>query len=214
MPCPRSERAGAADMVNDRFSSAQPPGETFDELLARLEAEAGITSEPATTTNGNRSDPLRQGGSHGSHPLPDRFERIGASVFDRLTELMTWSDILEPLGWQQVRPPDAATAEAWKRPGGTHPVSAKVLKAAPWALVNWSEDSGLPVGAGQKQTMARVLAHFHYSRNESALAKDRCITRSFLPSASLSFFRAHRSMNATPIAPTAPASAPKMAAMP
>jgi hypothetical protein len=62
---------------------------------------------------------------------------------------MTWAGILAPLGWQQVRPPDAAAVEAWKRPGGTHPVSAKVLKAAPYVLVNWSEDSGLPVGAGR-----------------------------------------------------------------
>jgi hypothetical protein len=148
-------------MVNDMSSSAEPPGETFDELLARLEAEAGIAPQSAAAANGKHYD-----------PLPDGFERVGASVFDRLTELMTWADILKPLGWQQVRPPDAAAAEAWKRPGGTHPVSAKVLKAAPYVLVNWSEDSGLPVGAGQKITMARALAHFHYSRNESALAKD------------------------------------------
>jgi hypothetical protein len=148
-------------MVNDIFTSAEPPGGNFDELLARLEAQAGITPQPSHGANGNHSD-----------SLPDGFERVGASVFDGLAELMTWADILEPLGWQQVRPPDAATAEAWKRPGGTHPVSAKVLKAAPYALVNWSEDSGLPVGADQKLTMPRVLAHFHYSRNESALAKD------------------------------------------
>jgi hypothetical protein len=144
-------------MVNE---TPEPLGENFDELLARLEAEAGITPQPAAA-DGNHSD-----------PLPDGFERIGARVFDRLAELMTWADILAPLGWQQVRAPDAATAEAWRRPGGTHPVSAKVLKVAPWALVNWSEDSGLPVGAGQKITMPRALAHFHYSRNLSALAKD------------------------------------------
>jgi hypothetical protein len=148
-------------MVNDLYGTPDPPGEGFDELLARLEAEAGITPKPTAATNGNHSN-----------PLPDGFERIGASVFDRLAELMTWADILEPAGWTQVRPPDAATAEAWKRPGGTHPVSAKVLKAAPWALVNWSEDSGLPVGAEQKLTMARVVAHFDYSRDLNALAHD------------------------------------------
>jgi hypothetical protein len=109
-------------MVNDMFTPAEPPDENFDDLLARLEAEAGIT----TATNGKSN----------SDPLPDRSERIGASIFDRLAELTTWADILEPAGWTQVRPPDAATAEAWKRPGGTHLVSAKVLKAAPWALVN------------------------------------------------------------------------------
>jgi hypothetical protein len=148
-------------MVNELYGAPEPPGEGFDELLARLEAEAGITPEPTAATSGNHSD-----------PLPDGFERIGASVFDRLAELMTWADILEPAGWTQVRPPDAATAEAWKRPGGTHPVSAKVLKAAPWALVNWSEDSGLPVGAEQKLTIARVVGHFNYGRDLSALAHD------------------------------------------
>jgi hypothetical protein len=150
-------------MVNELYGTPETPGEGFDELLARLEADAGITPPHPGATNGKAKD---------SDPLPDGFERIGASVFDRLTESITWADILEPLGWQSVRAPDAATAEAWKRPGGTHPVSAKVLKAAPYILVNWSEDSGLPVGAGQKITMARALAHFHYSRNESALAKD------------------------------------------
>ncbi len=94
------------------------------------------------------------------------------SVFDRLAELVDWADIMEPLGWSCVRPPDASTLEAWRRPGGTHPVSAKVLKDAPYVLVNWSEDSGLPSGAGQKLTKARVLAHFHYGGDESAFAKD------------------------------------------
>ena len=150
-------------MVNELCGTPEPPGEGFDELLARLEADAGITPPQPRSTNGKAKDP--------DH-LPDGFERIGASVFDRLAELITWADLLAPLGWQSVPPPDAATAEAWKRPGGTHPVSAKVLKAAPYVLVNWSEDSGLPVGADQKMTMARALAHFHYSRNESALAKD------------------------------------------
>jgi hypothetical protein len=67
-------------MVNELYGTPEPPGETFDDLLARLEAQAGITPEPtaATSNNGKHSD-----------PLPDRFERIGASVFDRLTELIT-----------------------------------------------------------------------------------------------------------------------------
>jgi hypothetical protein len=65
MPGHRSKRAGAADMVNDMFSSAQPPGETFDDLLARLEAESGITPEPAAAASNNskHSDPLPLGSS-------------------------------------------------------------------------------------------------------------------------------------------------------
>ena len=38
--------------------------------------------------------------------------------------------------------------------------------------MNWSEDSGLPSGAGQKLTKARVVAHFHYAGDESVFAKD------------------------------------------
>ena len=96
----------------------------------------------------------------------------GSSVFDKLAELVTWADILAPHGWQQVRPPDAATEEAWKRPGGTHPVSAKVLKANPRVLVVHSEEAGLPAGAGQRLTKARTLAHLNYGGDESVFAKD------------------------------------------
>jgi hypothetical protein len=63
------------------------------------------------------------------------------------------------------------TLEAWHRPGGTYQVSAKVLKANPHVLVVHSEDAGLPSGAGQKNTKARVLAHLHYRGDESAFAK-------------------------------------------
>jgi len=151
-------------MVNDdTFMSPEPPSETFDEMLARLEAEAGITAEPTTPAAANGKGP---------NLVPNGFEQIGACVFDTLTESVSWADILGPAGWTQEDAPDNATAEAWKRAGGTHPVSAKVLKVNPHVLVNWSEDSGLPVGAGQKRTKPRVLADLHYNGNESALAKD------------------------------------------
>jgi hypothetical protein len=94
-------------------------------------------------------------------------------VFDQLDQHADWyDDILASNGWAEVKPGDSQTLRAFRRPGATHPISAKVLKANPHVLVNHSEDSGLPVGAGQKLTKARVLAHLHYRGNESALAKD------------------------------------------
>jgi hypothetical protein len=155
-------------MVN--LFGPRPPRtrENFDEMLARLEAEVGITPEPAKAASANSTD--GSGTSTAGHeyqtPGPP-----GSSAFDRLAELASWADILERAGWIQVQPGDSATLEAWRRPGGTHPVSAKVLKDAPYALVVWSEDAGLPAGPGQNLTKARVLAHLHYGGDESALAK-------------------------------------------
>jgi hypothetical protein len=92
------------------------------------------------------------------------------SVFDKFSEAASWADILEPLGWTQVKPADSATKEAWQHPTATHPISAHVLKAAPYAIVNWSENSGLPVGADQDLTKAKVYAILNYGGNQSAAA--------------------------------------------
>jgi hypothetical protein len=71
----------------------------------------------------------------------------GASVFDQLDEHADWyDDILASKSWAEVKPGDSQTLRAFRRPGATHPISAKVLKVNPHVLVNHSEDSGLPVG--------------------------------------------------------------------
>jgi hypothetical protein len=59
----------------------------------------------------------------------------GVGPFDKLDELAEWSDILDPVKWESVKPADADTQEAWRHPGATHPISAKVLKAKPHVLV-------------------------------------------------------------------------------
>jgi len=82
----------------------------------------------------------------------------GAGPFDKLADLATWADILEPADWGKVEPGDAATLEAWQHPAATHPISAKVLKTNPHVLVVWSDDCGLPAGADQKNTKGRVYA--------------------------------------------------------
>jgi hypothetical protein len=136
--------------------------ETFDEMMAQLEAEAGITPKAAP------QPAVSSGNGAGGH----EYQKPGSSTFDRLAQLTSWADILEPAGWTQVNPQDSAALEGWRRPDGTHPVSAKVLKANPHVLVVWSEDAGLPAGPDQKNTKARVLAHLYYGGDESALARD------------------------------------------
>jgi hypothetical protein len=126
-------------------------------IIAQHKAEQARSEPPPAKVNGSSSN---------------GYETVNPGIFDKFAQLATWADILQPAGWKQVKPPDAATSEAWQRPGGTHPVSAKVLKANPHVLVVHSEDAGLPVGGGQKQTKARLHAHLHYGGNESAFAKD------------------------------------------
>jgi hypothetical protein len=99
------------------------------------------------------------------------YESNGDSVFDRFADAASWADILEPAGWVSVRPGDSATLEAWRHPNATHPISAHVLKAAPWAIVNWSENSGLPVGKDEKLNKAKVYAHLNYNGDLSTASK-------------------------------------------
>jgi hypothetical protein len=136
-------------------------GDIIDEEYARL----GRDKQTAASNDAKANGSSAAGHDYQSPGSP------GSNLFDRLAKLTSWADILEPAGWTQVRPPDAMTLGAWHRPGGTYEVSAKVLKANPHVLVVHSEDAGLPSGAGQKNTKARVLAHLHYRGDESAFAK-------------------------------------------
>jgi hypothetical protein len=97
----------------------------------------------------------------------------GAGPFDKLDDLATWADILggPAPNWVKVKPSDAETLEAWQHPNATHPISAKVLKANPHVLVVWSTNCGLPAGAEQDLTKARVYAHLWHNGDESAAAK-------------------------------------------
>lgn len=89
-----------------------------------------------------------------------------ANVLEQLAEACDWADILEPDGWTSVRVTDAA--QGWRRPGGTHSISAKVLRENEHVLVVHSEDAGLPTGAGQRLTKGRVYAHLHHAGDLSA----------------------------------------------
>jgi hypothetical protein len=91
---------------------------------------------------------------------------------DRLAETAEWEDILVyGAQWKTAKPQDRETLKAFKRPGGTYDISAKVLKANPHVLVVHSDAAGLPSGKGQKLTKGRVYAHLHYSGDQSTAAK-------------------------------------------
>jgi hypothetical protein len=103
---------------------------------------------------------------------PDPFSTSnGAGPFDKLAGLATWTDILEPAGWESVTPGDADTLEAWRHPNATHPISGKILKSNPHVLVAWSTNCGLPDGPEQKNTKGRVYAWLWHYGDESAAAK-------------------------------------------
>jgi hypothetical protein len=95
----------------------------------------------------------------------------GDGVLDRFDQAADWADILEPAGWTEAKPQDRETLQAWKRPGGTYDISAKVLKANPHVLVVHSDAAGLPYGPKQKNTKGRVYAHLHYAGDLSAASK-------------------------------------------
>jgi hypothetical protein len=107
-------------------------------------------------------------------PQQPKWENIhgtGDSVLDKFSNIAEWKDILVPAGWTEAKVQDSDTAEAWKRPGGTSPISAKVPKVAPETIVVWSTDAGLPSGPDQKLNKAKVYAHLHYGGDLSAASK-------------------------------------------
>jgi hypothetical protein len=90
---------------------------------------------------------------------------------DRLAETAEWEDILVyGAQWETAKPQDRETLKAFKRPGGTYDISAKVLKANPHVLVVHSDAAGLPSGPGQKLTKGRVYAWLHHSGDIKAAA--------------------------------------------
>jgi NAD(P)-dependent dehydrogenase (short-subunit alcohol dehydrogenase family) len=106
-------------------------------------------------------------------PQQPKWETVngtGDSVLDKFSNVATWSDILMPLGWTEAKVQDSDTLEAWKRPGGTDPISAKVPKVAPGTIVVWSTDAGLPCGPDQK-LKSEVYARLHYGSDLSAASK-------------------------------------------
>jgi hypothetical protein len=116
MPRHRSERGGA-DVVTP-FSESRESKKVVSvtELLDQFKAE----TEP---------DAPQQ-------PKWETVNGTGDSVLDKFSNVATWSDILMPLGWTEAKVQDSDTLKAWKRPGGTDPISAKSRKSRPAQLLS------------------------------------------------------------------------------
>ena len=127
---------------------------SITELLDQHRAQTETTPEPPPSSTAHHWETV-----------------TGDSVLDKFSNLATWNDILVPAGWTEAKVQDTDTLQAWKRPGGTYDISAKVPKVAPGTIVVYSTDAGLPAGPGQKLNKAKVYAHLHYGGDLSAASK-------------------------------------------
>jgi hypothetical protein len=99
-----------------------------------------------------------------------------------IDETCTWADILEPGGWAFVAD-ESDGAQRWLRPGDAS--SEYSARAYEHNLVCHSESAGLPSGAGQRLTKARVYAYLWHgdSVSEAVKALLRGENRGSLPAA-------------------------------
>lgn len=90
-------------------------------------------------------------------------EFIDSDIFDVFTSEVPWSEILEPHGWTYVG--QSGKDEKWLRPDKSEGHSALCGR---YAMTNFSETAGVPVGAGKKLTKFRVWAHLDHGGDEKA----------------------------------------------
>lgn len=102
--------------------------------------------------------------------------------FDALGEVCEWRDLLEACGFTYVRS-ERDGAELWKYSGSSSS-SEYSVRAWPHALVNHSETTPLPVGAGHRLTHGKVFAHWYHRGDTSAAGKDLIAAAAGNPSAS------------------------------
>ena len=151
MPRHRSERGGA-DVVTP-FSESRESKKVVSvtELLDQFKAE----TEP---------DAPQQ-------PKWETVNGTGDSVLDKFSNVATWSDILMPLGRTEAKVQDSDTLEAWKRPGGTDPISAKVPKSRPAQSLSLVNRRRATMRARPETQQVKVYAHLHYGSDLSAASK-------------------------------------------
>lgn len=127
------------------------PGETF--TVEELAEYVGYSGPQERTVTSERTGEVRTG-----------------SPFDVLAGF-PWEWILEPAGWQLVGADDRQ--EKWLRPGDTTSAhSAIIYRDQPNVIVNYSDNSGLPKGEGQRLTKGRVAARLYYGGRNDHLAGD------------------------------------------
>ncbi|MFD9515916.1 hypothetical protein [Streptomyces sp. NPDC059979] len=151
------------------------PLDVMRDTVARLAPAAHAVLNKAAAEKQTRKD-TRVGGAPVPAPRPPRPPSgSGVGVFDILASVLTFRDVLEPLGWTYRG--TSGGREKWLRPAGADggAESDYSLICDDHVAVNWSERSGLPVGqqsAGRKLTVPTLWAHLHYGGNESDAARD------------------------------------------
>lgn len=99
----------------------------------------------------------------------------GNGPFNVLADMLTFRDLLEPAGFT-YEGTNSDGREKWLRPamGGDRPSSAYSLLCDDHVAVNWSERSGLPVGAlppGKKLTVPMLYTSLNYGDTEKAASE-------------------------------------------
>ena len=97
--------------------------------------------------------------------------RSDRGAIDRWAENTTWGEVVEPHGWTKLQEYEDGHAE-WTRPGNPSSERSAVtdFEGVP-VMVVFSENAGLPVGAGHKLTKFRVYAHLNFGGDEAAAAQ-------------------------------------------
>lgn len=153
----RAESKGfSVDDVGDLGRILRPPG-TFNRKLKEEAREVKLFRQTDTQY------PIVELASMGIPPAP----RTHSEIMDE-SGLGSWAEILEPHGWTLVKKGEDGYAE-WHRPGKNDgPISATTGKYGVPVLVNFSSNSGLPVGPGQRLTKFKVWAHLNYNGDLAA----------------------------------------------
>jgi hypothetical protein len=101
---------------------------------------------------------------------PSNFTPGGIGPFDALAEVAEWRDLLEPNRCAYIRS-ERDGAELWKYSGSSSS-SEYSMRAFAHVLVNHSESTPLPVGAGHRLTHGRVFAWWNHRGDTSAAGRD------------------------------------------
>lgn len=152
---------------------------TLDELIEivdRLAPDAHAVMAQAAQEKKQRAAQRQQRPMPAPRAPSSTLRVTGSGPLDVLADTLRFDDILPEAG--MTSPGYLADGRRkWLRSAGAdgNPSSEYSLVCDDHVAVNWSERSGLPVGAqppGKKLTVGTVYAHLHYGGDVSAAAKD------------------------------------------
>jgi hypothetical protein len=107
-------------------------------------------------------------------PQQPKWETVngtGDSVFDKFSNVATWSDILMPLGWTEAKVRTPTLSKRGNVQAAPIQYPRKSRKSRPAQLLSSQPTPGLPCGPDQKLNKAKVYAHLHYGGDLSAASK-------------------------------------------